>query len=238
MGNKAKIVKCSLRPKQNGHILKSTQNTCIGSKKLSQKQRTGSETSLAKGEKSSMTLSPTKDFCKQYADKDYLHLRKEISPATPNTQKTRNTINKTVLVKQKPCKEHIDDSMESGLVFLTQDQLQQILMTINQGRRSTPLTEHGEEETSQYSQHLNNIPDQPKNENIMGLLQKTEAVSSNQDENKSAFLKNEIIKENEQKITIENVWKPADIFSALGERERDRSLLEAKKAQWRKELGR
>lgn len=35
----------------------------------------------------------------------------------------------------------------------------------------------------------------------------------------------------------ENVWKPADIFSTLGERELDRSLLEAKKAQWRKELG-
>lgn len=35
----------------------------------------------------------------------------------------------------------------------------------------------------------------------------------------------------------ENVWKPAGIFSTLGERERDRSLLEAKKAQWRKELG-
>ncbi|XP_040484603.1 coiled-coil domain-containing protein 66 isoform X9 [Ursus maritimus] len=34
----------------------------------------------------------------------------------------------------------------------------------------------------------------------------------------------------------ENVWKPADIFSTLGERERDRSLLEAKKAQWKKEL--
>lgn len=35
----------------------------------------------------------------------------------------------------------------------------------------------------------------------------------------------------------ENVWKPADIFSTLGERECDRNLLEAKKAQWRKELG-
>ncbi|PNJ26732.1 CCDC66 isoform 13 [Pongo abelii] len=37
-------------------------------------------------------------------------------------------------------------------------------------------------------------------------------------------------------ILRENEWKPADIFSTLGERERDRSLLEAKKAQWRKEL--
>lgn len=36
----------------------------------------------------------------------------------------------------------------------------------------------------------------------MGILQKTEAVSSNQDENKSACLKNEIFKKNEQKITM------------------------------------
>ncbi|XP_040102341.1 coiled-coil domain-containing protein 66 isoform X4 [Oryx dammah] len=91
----------------------------------------------------------------------------------------------------------------------------------------------------QYSLNLNNIPDQPKDENIMGLLQKTETVSSIQDESKSALNKNQVTSNQcEQKISTENVWKPADIFSTLGERERDRSLLEAKKAQWRKELGR
>ncbi|XP_017922537.1 PREDICTED: coiled-coil domain-containing protein 66 isoform X2 [Capra hircus] len=89
----------------------------------------------------------------------------------------------------------------------------------------------------QYSLNLNNIPDQPKDENIMGLLQKTETVSSIQDESKSVLNKNQVTSnQSEQKISTENVWKPADIFSTLGERERDRSLLEAKKAQWRKEL--
>nr|XP_042091985.1 coiled-coil domain-containing protein 66 isoform X6 [Ovis aries] len=89
----------------------------------------------------------------------------------------------------------------------------------------------------QYSLNLNNIPDQPKDENIMGLLQKTETVSSIQDESKSVLNKNQVTSNQcEQKISTENVWKPADIFSTLGERERDRSLLEAKKAQWRKEL--
>lgn len=83
MGNKTKIAKCPLRTKQTGFILKSTQNTCIRSEKLLQKKRIGSETSLAKGEKDSMTFSPTKDLCKQYADKDCLHIQKEISPATP-----------------------------------------------------------------------------------------------------------------------------------------------------------
>ncbi|XP_072576801.1 coiled-coil domain-containing protein 66 isoform X10 [Vulpes vulpes] len=89
----------------------------------------------------------------------------------------------------------------------------------------------------QDSLHLNNTSNQPKDENIMGVFQKTEALSSVLDENKSTLNKNqETSKQYEQKIAIENVWKPADIFSTLGERERDRNLLEAKKAQWKKEL--
>ncbi|XP_047633216.1 coiled-coil domain-containing protein 66 isoform X4 [Phacochoerus africanus] len=237
MGNKTKIAKCPLRTKQTGYILKSTQNTCVRSEKVLQKKRIGSETLLAKGEKNSMTFSPTKDLCKQYAD--CFHIQKEISPATPNIQKTRNTTNTFVVAKQKPCKKHITaENMKSSLVCLTQDQLQQILLTINQGNKSFSLTEKAkEEETSQYSLNLNNIPDQPKDENIMGLLQKTEADSSVQDEKKPVLNKNQVTSNQyEQKITTDNVWKPADIFSTLGERERDRSLLEAKKAQWKKEL--
>ncbi|XP_009443952.1 coiled-coil domain-containing protein 66 isoform X29 [Pan troglodytes] len=89
----------------------------------------------------------------------------------------------------------------------------------------------------QYSLHLNSISNQPKDENIMGLFKKTEMVSSVPAENKSVLNEHqETSKQCEQKIAIENEWKPADIFSTLGERERDRSSSEAKKAQWRKEL--
>ncbi|XP_042636398.1 coiled-coil domain-containing protein 66 [Orycteropus afer afer] len=238
MGNKTKIVKCPLRTKQTGHILKSTQNTCVRSEKLWQKKRLGTETSLGKSEKNKMTFSPTKDLCKQYVDNDCLQIQKGISSANPNMQKTRNTMNASVVAEQKSCKNHITaENMESSLVCLTQDQLHKILMTVNQGSRSISLSENGKEETSQYNLHIDNIPDQPKDKNIMGLLQKTEVVSSVLDENKSVLnIKQETSKELEQKIAIENVWKPADIFSTLGERERDKSLLEAKKAQWRKEL--
>ncbi|XP_070246908.1 coiled-coil domain-containing protein 66 isoform X9 [Myotis yumanensis] len=235
MGNKTKIGKCPLRTKQTRCILKSTQNTCISSEKLLEKKKIGSETSLVKGEKNSMA----KDLCKQYADKDCLHIRKESSPTTPKIQKTGNTLSTPVIAKQKPCKNYITgENMKSSLVCLTQDQLQQILINVNHGNRPMFLTENGkEEETSQYSLHLNSIPNQKKDENIMGLLQKTEVVSRVQDENKSVLNKSqETSKQSEHKIAIENVWKPADIFSTLGERERDRNLLEAKKAQWRKEL--
>ncbi|XP_077894500.1 coiled-coil domain-containing protein 66 isoform X4 [Ictidomys tridecemlineatus] len=238
MGNKTKIAKCPLRTKQTGHIIKS-QNTCIGSGKLFQKKTIDSGTSQARGEKNRMILSPTKDLCKQYTDKDCLCSPKGISSTTPNIQKTRNTIDISLVDKQKSHKKHITvENMNSGLMCLTQDQLQHILMTVNQGNGSVSLTENGkEEETSQDSLHLNNIPNQPKDKNIMGLLQKYEAVSSIPDENKSVLNKNqEAPKQYEQKIALENEWKPGDIFSTLGERERDRSLLEAKKAQWKKEL--
>nr|XP_028700111.1 coiled-coil domain-containing protein 66 isoform X11 [Macaca mulatta] len=237
MGNKTKIAKCPLRTK-TGHILKSTQDTCIGSEKLLQKKTVGSETSQAKGEKNGMTFSSIKDLCKQCVDKDCLHIQKEIPPATPNIQKTRNTVNTSLVAKQKPHKKHITaENMKSSLVCLTQDQLQQILMTVNQGNRSLSLTENGKEAKSQYSLHLNSISNQPKDENIMGLFKKTEMVSSVPAESKSVLNEHQdTSKQCEQKIAIENEWKPADIFSTLGERERDRSSLEAKKAQWRKEL--
>ncbi|XP_063662945.1 coiled-coil domain-containing protein 66 isoform X35 [Pan troglodytes] len=64
----------------------------------------------------------------------------------------------------------------------------------------------------------------------MGLFKKTEMVSSVPAENKS------VLNEHQETSKQENEWKPADIFSTLGERERDRSSSEAKKAQWRKEL--
>nr|XP_055129582.1 coiled-coil domain-containing protein 66 isoform X1 [Symphalangus syndactylus] len=237
MGNKAKIAKCPLRTK-TGHILKSTQDTCIGSEKLLQKKTVGSETSQAKGEKNGMTFSSTKDLCKQCIDKDCLHIQKEISSATPNMQKTRNTVNTSLVGKQKLHKKHITaENMKSSLVCLTQDQLQQILMTVNQGNRSLSLTENGKEAKSQYSLRLNSISNQPKDENIMGLFKKTEMVSFVPAENKSVLNEHqETSKQCEQKIAIDNEWKPADVFSTLGERERDRNSLEAKKAQWKKEL--
>ncbi|XP_027622865.1 coiled-coil domain-containing protein 66 isoform X2 [Tupaia chinensis] len=239
MGNKIKVAKYPLRTKQSGHNLKSTQDTCCGSEKLLQKKKGDSETSQAKSEKNRMTFSPTKDLCKQCVDKDCLHIQNELSPGTPNVQKTRSPMTTSLVGKQKSHNKHITtENMKSNLVCLTQDQLQQILMTINQGSKSVFSMETGkEEETSQYNLHLNTIPDQPKDENIMGLFHKTEAVSSPTDENKPVLSKTqETSTQYEQKIVIENERKPADIFSTLGEREHSRSLLEAKKAQWRKEL--
>lgn len=65
-------------------------------------------------------------------------------------------------------------------------------MAVNQRQGSSSLTENEkEEETSQDRVHLNNIPNQPKKENITALLQKTHAVSSVPNENESVFNKNQ-----------------------------------------------
>ncbi|XP_029410039.1 coiled-coil domain-containing protein 66 isoform X3 [Nannospalax galili] len=239
MGNKIKIAKCPLRTKQVGRILKSTQNTYIGNETHLQKKIIGSEILQANCEKSKLTCSPTKNLCKQYADKDCLHVQKEISPATSNIKKIRDATESCLEAKQGPFEKYVTaENMNSSLVCLTQDQLRQILRTINQGNGSISLIENGKEETSQDNLHLNNIPNQPKDENIIELLQKTEIVSPTPNENKHVYNKDqEAAIECEQKVTRENEWKPAGIFSTLGERERDRSLLEAKRAQWKKELG-
>ncbi|XP_010611006.1 coiled-coil domain-containing protein 66 isoform X3 [Fukomys damarensis] len=239
MGNKTKIAKCPLRTKQPRNSLKSTQNTFIGSENFFQKKTVGLETSQARGEKSRTTLSPTKDLCNPYTDEDCLLTQKEILPAAPDRQKTRNTTNTSLGTKKKPCNKHITaENVNSSLVCLTQEQLGQILMTVNKGKGFISLTENEkEEEASPDRLHLNSIPGQPKKENIIGLLQKTDAVSCDPNENKPVVNKiQEASKQSQEKIITENEWKPADIFSTLGERERDRSLLEAKKAQWKKDL--
>lgn len=241
MGNKIKIAKYSLRTKHTGHTLKSTQNTYIGSENLSQKKISTSDTSQAKRENSRLTFSsPSTDLCKQYSEKDCLRVQKEISPTASSIRKTVNSSTDTdPAAKQKPCRNPTAaEGMGSGLVCLTQDQLRQILMlSVNQGNGSVSLPENREEVTSQDSLHLISIPSQPKEVSVTGLLQKTEAVSPVARENEPVPRRAQAASQQcEQKATVESEWKPADIFSTLGERERDRSLLEARRAQWKKEL--
>ncbi|XP_057625588.1 coiled-coil domain-containing protein 66 [Chionomys nivalis] len=238
MGNKIKIAKCPLRIKQTGHILRSTQNSYIGNENVFQKKIISSETSQARSEKSRLPFSPSQGLCQQHAEKDCLHFPKESSPAASTVQKIINTADKCQVAQQKPCKTHTSENMNSSMVCLTHDQLQQILMSVSQGSGSVSLAENGKEEkASQDSFQLISVPSQQKGVNATGSLQKTEAVSPVSDEGRGVLSRaQETLQQCEQKMAIENDWKPADIFSTLGERERDRSLLEARRVQWKKEL--
>uniref|UniRef100_A0A8C5KKV3 Coiled-coil domain containing 66 n=1 Tax=Jaculus jaculus TaxID=51337 RepID=A0A8C5KKV3_JACJA len=227
-GIKAKIVKYPLKMKQTGRVLKPTRNTCIRSENLAPKKTVGSETNC---EESRGTFSPCESFCEQCAGEDCPRTPMATSSLAASSAQTRPSTHMCVCDERMP-----HESVASSMACLTQAQLQQIWMAINQG--SGPITQQEKgEETSQDPLHLNTILMQPKDESIMGLLQRPEAVSSVPEDKQHVFNKNrEASKQLEQKTAIENEWKPADIFSTLGERERHRSLLEARRAQWRKDL--
>ncbi|XP_078008192.1 coiled-coil domain-containing protein 66 isoform X2 [Phascolarctos cinereus] len=237
MGNKAKIPKQPLRTPPTGHVLKSTQNTNGRSESLLQKSRTPSEASLAKGDKR-MIFSPTTSFSKEDTDNDHPGVQRNIPAETPNLWRTKN-YKQSAVFKQKPQKKHLTvEDLRNSLVCLTEEQLQQILMAVSQGNKPVSQIENGKkEEKCQNNLHFNHLPKESKDENVMGLLQKAENVSPIPDENNSILNKKQkTSKQCEQKIAIKSVWRPADMFSTLGEREREKSLLEAKKFQWRKEL--
>ncbi|XP_044540683.1 coiled-coil domain-containing protein 66 isoform X2 [Gracilinanus agilis] len=239
MGNKAKIPKQSLRTTQTGHILKSTQNTDGRHESLLQKSRTAaSDPSQAKGDKSRMIFSPAKSFSKEDPDTGRLCVQRNGTAETPDSWRTKHD-KQSAVFKQKPQKKHMTvEDIRNSLVCLTEEQLQQILMAVGQGNKPISQIESGKkEEKCQNNLHLNSFPNESKDENIMGLLQKAEDISPIPDDSISVLNKKQKTSMPcEQKLAIKTVWKPSDMFSTLGEREREKSLLEAKKFQWRKEL--
>uniref|UniRef100_A0A8C8RMP5 Coiled-coil domain containing 66 n=1 Tax=Pelusios castaneus TaxID=367368 RepID=A0A8C8RMP5_9SAUR len=235
LDNKAKILKHSVKTKQSGDVLKSTQNTCVKHEHILAKSRSGSSWSAIKGEKTHATLLSTKDSSKESLNKDHaLIIQKDNTTGMPYLQKPNKI---AVKFKQKSQKPHIStEDLRNSLVCLTQEQLQQILMTVKQGTKTESWTqEEKQEETSQINSDITAANLAPQEENIMGLLQKAGDVSSVSNENKYDSSMKQASEQAGQKVT-KNSWKPADMFSTLGEREGDKIMLEAKKSQWKKEL--
>uniref|UniRef100_A0A8C3SW62 Coiled-coil domain containing 66 n=1 Tax=Chelydra serpentina TaxID=8475 RepID=A0A8C3SW62_CHESE len=239
MGNKAKILKHPLRTKQSGHVLKSTQNSCVKHEHILAKPRSGSRWSAIKDEKTCETLSSSKDSSKESLNKSHaLIIQKDNTTGMPVLQNPNKTAVKKP--KQKSQKPHISgEDLRNSLVCLTKEQLEQILMTVKQGTKiESQAQEEKQEETSQNkNSDISTAANQaPQEENIMGLLQKADEVSSVPNENNYASSRKQAASEQADQKVIKNSWKPADLFSTLGEREGDKILLEAKKSQWKKEL--
>nr|XP_048715200.1 coiled-coil domain-containing protein 66 isoform X4 [Caretta caretta] len=239
MGNKTKILKHPLRTTQSGHVLKSTQNSCVKHEHILAKDRSGSRWSAIKGEKTCVTLSSSKDSSKESLNKNHaLIIQKDNTAGMPDLQNPNKIAVKKP--KQKSQKPHISgEDLRNSLVCLTQEQLEQILITVKQGTKiESQAQEEKQEETSQNKHsNISTAANQaPQEENIMGLLQKADEVSSVPNENNYASSRKQAASEQAEQKVIKNSWKPADIFSTLGEREGDKMLLEAKKSQWKKEL--
>ncbi|XP_062825952.1 coiled-coil domain-containing protein 66 isoform X3 [Anolis carolinensis] len=223
MCNKNKIIKHTSRTKLNGHVLKSVQTSCEKNECFT-KHKTGSRFSVTNDSKTPETLICVKDLSNEPSSKNHA--------AKPDY--TRISVKKS-LASNKKFKKHpasVED-LRDNLVCLTQQQLEQILMAVKEG---TKVQDEKKEEAILESSDNNIPPDEATEENIMGLLQKAEIPTVSSENSFISSKKQGTFKHAEQKIITRNSWKPADMFSTLGERERDKSLLDAKRSQWKKEL--
>ncbi|XP_029852091.1 coiled-coil domain-containing protein 66 isoform X3 [Aquila chrysaetos chrysaetos] len=219
MGNKARAPKQALRIKHTGHVPRSTQNACIKQENLT-KPRSESSLSMTKGEK----LQVTKHSSHEATTKDHsLIFQRDSTDRYPDSENP-NVVKKS---KQKPQNPSVS-AEDLSLVCLTQEQLQKILMTVKEGTRSISETHKEKQEEM--------ATNEASEENIVALLQKACEVSSVPDEaNSDSSRKQEAYLQPGQKV-IKDSWKPADMFSTLGEREGEKALLEFRKTQWKKEL--
>ncbi|XP_049682142.1 coiled-coil domain-containing protein 66 isoform X2 [Accipiter gentilis] len=219
MGNKARAPKQALRIKHTGHVPRSTQNACIKQENLT-KPRSESSLSVTKGEK----LQVTKHSSHEATTKDHsLIFQRDSTDRYPDSENP-NVVKKS---KQKPQNPSVS-AEDLSLVCLTQEQLQKILTAVKEGNRSISETHKEKQEET--------ATNEVSEENIVALLQKACEVSSIPDEaNSDSSQKQEAYPQPGQKV-IKDSWKPADMFSTLGEREGEKALLEFRKTQWKKEL--
>ncbi|KAM6256599.1 LOW QUALITY PROTEIN: coiled-coil domain-containing protein 66 [Porphyrio hochstetteri] len=219
MGYKARAPKQTLRTRHTGHVLRSTQNAFIKLENLT-KPRSESSLSMTKGEK----LQVTKHSSHEATIKDHsLIFQRESITGYPDSENP-DVVKKNKQKAQNPC---VSAEDLRSLVCLTQEQLQQILMTVKESSRSMSETHNEKQEEM--------ATNEASEENTV-LLQKPCEVSSIPDEaNSVSRRKQEAYPQPGQK-NVKDSWKPADMFSTLGEREGAKALLEFRRTQWRKEL--
>ncbi|XP_030083851.1 coiled-coil domain-containing protein 66 isoform X3 [Serinus canaria] len=219
MGNKTRAPKQALRIKHTGLILRPTQNACIKQENLT-KPRSESSLSMTKGEK----LQVNKHSSHEATTKSYsLIFQRDKTKRYPDSEDPSIVKN----TKHKPQAPHVSAEDLKSLVCLTQAQLQQILMIVKEGRSISETHNEKQEEMA-----TNEAPE----ENVYASLEKDCEVSPVPDEaNSDSGRKQEAHPQPGQNV-IKDSWKPADLFSTLGEREGEKALLEFKKAQWKKEL--
>ncbi|NXJ92031.1 CCD66 protein, partial [Corythaixoides concolor] len=220
MGNKARAPKQALRIRHTGYVLRSTQNACIKQENLT-KPRSESSLSMKKGEKPQVT----KHSSHEATTKDRsLIFQRDSTDRHPNAENP-NVVKKN---KQKPQNRCVSAEDLSSLVCLTQEQLQQILVTVKEGTRSISETHNEKQEEM--------ATNEASEENTIMLLKKACEVSSVPAEaNSGSSRKQEAYPQPGQKV-IKDSWKPTDMFSTLGEREGEKALIEFRRTQWKKEL--
>ncbi|NXU11188.1 CCD66 protein, partial [Pardalotus punctatus] len=138
MGNKARAPKHTLRMKHTGLVLRPTQNACIKLENLT-KPRSESSLSMAKGER----LQVNKHSSHEATTKGHsLIFQRDKTNRYPDSEDP-NTVKKTKQKPQTPC---VSAEDLKSLVCLTQEQLQQILMIVKEGRNISETQNEKQEE--------------------------------------------------------------------------------------------
>ncbi|XP_062441869.1 coiled-coil domain-containing protein 66 isoform X2 [Rhea pennata] len=222
MGNKARVPKHALRIRPTRHVSRSTQNAFIKDESLTN-PRSESSLSMTKGEKLQITANNSSH---EALTKDHSSIFQRDNTSRKLDSENINAVKKS---KQKPQNPHTSaEDLRRSLVCLTQEQLEQILLTVKEGTKSLSEVHNEKQEVT--------AANEASEENTVTLLQKAcEAASVPDEANSNSSRKQEAYPQPGQKV-IKNSWKPADIFSTLGEREGDKALLEFKRTQWKKEL--
>ncbi|NXJ25502.1 CCD66 protein, partial [Dicrurus megarhynchus] len=138
MGNKARAPKQTLRIKHTGLVLRPTQNASIKQENLT-KPRSESSLSMTKGEK----LQVNKHSSHEATTKGHsLIFPRDKTNRYPDSEDP-NIVKKT---KQKPQTPRVSAEDLKSLVCLTQEQLQQILMIVKEGRSISETHNEKQEE--------------------------------------------------------------------------------------------
>ncbi|KAM4722581.1 coiled-coil domain-containing protein 66 [Rhinophrynus dorsalis] len=219
-GDKVRTQRTTLKIKQQNQILKSVQSNNVKAEQSVPKSRSGT--------RDVPPSKPPVNVLKELENKHHSSvIQQNVQPAKQDPGKTKPVPKKiapSTSVKQRPQKLQQKatisaEQLRESLVCLTQEQFQQILSTINQGNKTS--SQDGTDDAGAVNKEA-------EEENITGLLKA-------ENEGPSA-LTGPDLQTTEQNTNVKDANRQGDLFSTLGERESDKSLQEAKKAQWRREL--
>ncbi|XP_072277324.1 coiled-coil domain-containing protein 66 [Pyxicephalus adspersus] len=207
VGNRGRTQRTVLKVKQQPQVLNAVQNNHEKTEQSLPKPRSG-KAGVGSGK-------PSTDVLKELENKKHvLVIQQNAQQTKVDTGKVKPVPKKSSNVpKQRPHQKPVisAEDLRESLVCLTQEQFQQILMTINQSNKEQ-TDDKGKPETEEES--IASLSHTKEGDANLGVAEKDESLPVNQPKD----------------------LQTRNLFSTLGEREEDKSLQEARKAQWKREL--
>ncbi|XP_073430240.1 coiled-coil domain-containing protein 66 isoform X2 [Dendrobates tinctorius] len=198
VGNKGRTHKTALKGKSPAQVLHVVQNNSAKAEQPLLKAR--SAVGGAPPGKSPANI--LKELENKHHDQNVQQTRLDAARGKPVPKKLSN-VPKQRLQQKPPISA---EELRESLVCLTQEQFQQILMTINQGNKPVTTDQTDEEKPETGEDITENPADEEAAKNLLPTNDQTRDTQM------------------------------VSLFSTLGEQERDKSAQEARKAQWRREL--